>query len=140
VDVRPAPLEPGKTVVLNRRAGVAEPKLWWPRPNPDLYRLRTTLRDGDQVVDVHEQLFGFREVTLDGTGLYINGVRRNFWNWVDVSADTISSPRIGPSRGGPTATASSVSAATCGSRGCCRRASSGWNSSTGRASPAGCVR
>lgn len=68
------------------------PKLWWPQPNPDLYRLRTTLRDGERILDVHEQRFGFREVTLRGTGLYINGVRRNFWNWVDVSADAIAKP------------------------------------------------
>ncbi len=69
-----------------------EPKLWWPRPDPDLYRLRTVVREGDQVLDVHEQFFGFREVTIQGTGLYINGVRRNFWNWVDVSLPIIERP------------------------------------------------
>lgn len=89
----PPPIEPDKSTAL-KADGLAweNPKLWWPRPNPDLYRLRTTLRDGDQAVDVHEQLFGFREVTIRGAGLYINGVRRNFWNWVDVSADTITKP------------------------------------------------
>jgi hypothetical protein len=86
-------LEAGKTITFTTDDLAWEnPKLWWPQPNPDLYRLRTELREGDRTVDVHEQLFGFREVTLEGTGLYINGVRRNFWNWVDVSADTISSP------------------------------------------------
>jgi len=63
----------------------ADPKLWWPRPNPDLYRLRTTVSEGGRALDVHEQLFGFREVTVRGTGVYINGVRRNFWNWVAVA-------------------------------------------------------
>ena len=66
------------------------PKLWWPRPNPDLYRLRTTLLEGGKAIDVHEQLFGFREVTIKGTGIYINGVRRNLWNWVDVHGRTYS--------------------------------------------------
>ena len=62
----------------------AEAKLWWPVPDPDLYRLRTTISEAGKVVDVHEELFGFREVTVRGTGIYINGVRRNVWNWVDV--------------------------------------------------------
>jgi len=68
------------------------PKLWWPRPNPDLYQLRTTVSLDGKPVDVHEQLFGFREVTIKGTGVYINGVRRNFWNWVDVHAKLIKKP------------------------------------------------
>ena len=29
--------------------------------------------------------FGFREVTTDGIRILINGVQRNFWNWVEVS-------------------------------------------------------
>jgi len=62
----------------------ADPKLWWPVPNPDLYRLRTTISEAGKPVDIQEELFGFREVTIDGTGILINGVRRNFWNWVDV--------------------------------------------------------
>ncbi len=60
-----------------------DPKLWWPVPGPDLYRLRTTITE-NAPVDVQEELFGFREVTIKGTGVYINGVRRNFWNWVNV--------------------------------------------------------
>ena len=62
----------------------ADPKLWWPVPEPDLYRLRTTVM-ANAVLDVQEELFGFREVTIKDTGVYINGVRRNFWNWVAVS-------------------------------------------------------
>ncbi|MHC4401644.1 MAG: glycosyl hydrolase 2 galactose-binding domain-containing protein [Planctomycetota bacterium] len=67
-------------------------KLWWPEPNPHLYRLRTTVSDDGRPIDVHEELFGFREVTVRGTGIYINGVRRNFWNWVDVHAGFIERP------------------------------------------------
>ncbi|MBD3180680.1 hypothetical protein GF312_00205 [Candidatus Poribacteria bacterium] len=62
-----------------------DPKLWWPVPDPHLYRLRTTIIEDDEVLDIQEELFGFREVTIEGTGVYINGVRRNFWNWVGVA-------------------------------------------------------
>ena len=62
-----------------------DPKLWWPVPEADLYTLRTTVTEGDTPVDVQEELFGFREVTIEGPGIYINGVRRNFWNWVGVA-------------------------------------------------------
>jgi len=68
------------------------PKLWWPQPNPQLYRLRTTLSENGRAIDVHEELFGFREVTIKGPGIYINGVRRNFWNWVDVHTQMIDKP------------------------------------------------
>ncbi|MGD8240751.1 MAG: glycoside hydrolase family 2 TIM barrel-domain containing protein, partial [Armatimonadota bacterium] len=61
-----------------------DPKLWWPVPDPDLYRLRTTISEGGRPIDVQEELFGFREVTIKGPGIYINGVRRNVWNWVNV--------------------------------------------------------
>ena len=62
-----------------------DPKLWWPLPDPDLYRLRTTVMEGGRAVDVQEELFGFREVTIEDTGIYINGVRRNLWCWVSVA-------------------------------------------------------
>jgi beta-galactosidase len=89
----PAPLGKPGAVTLKVSFPWENPKLWWPQPEPQLYRLRTTLRDASgKASDVHEQLFGFREVTLQGTGLYINGARRNFWNWVDASADTITKP------------------------------------------------
>ena len=85
VDVT-VPAGGAKTVTV---AGAwADPKLWWPKDNPDLYRLRTTTREGDKVLDVQEELFGFREVTVEGTGIYINGMRRNLWNWVNVAGRT----------------------------------------------------
>ena len=61
-----------------------DPKLWWPLPDPHLYRLRMKVLEGGAVIDTHEELFGFREVTVDGPAILINGARRNFWNWVDV--------------------------------------------------------
>jgi len=83
---------PQQTILIKEAPAWEDPKLWWPQPNPDLYHLRTTLSEGGRTVDVHEQLFGFREVTVQGPGLYINGVRRNFWNWVDVNRGFISKP------------------------------------------------
>lgn len=90
--LRPAPIEPKRATMWTTSLTWENPRLWWPQPNPDLYRLRITLKDRGQPIDVHEQLFGFREVALNDTGLYINGVRRNFWNWVDVSSGEIEKP------------------------------------------------
>jgi hypothetical protein len=60
------------------------PKLWWPEPDPQLYVLRTTVSHEGEPVDVHEQLFGFREITIEGKDFLLNGVPWHFWNWVDV--------------------------------------------------------
>jgi beta-galactosidase len=65
----------------------ANPKLWFPVDDPDLYTLRTTVVESGQTLDVHNQLFGFREITMDGIHVRINGIIRNFWNWVGVSGD-----------------------------------------------------
>ncbi|MBE0534413.1 MAG: hypothetical protein IH624_02005 [Phycisphaerae bacterium] len=72
------------TATVTVKEAWADAKLWWPLPNPDLYRLRTKVIADGKVIDTHEQLFGFREVTVEGPAILINGVRRNFWNWVDV--------------------------------------------------------
>jgi beta-galactosidase len=61
------------------------PALWWPVDRPEMYTLRTTVRESGKVVDIHEQRFGFREVSTQGRRILINGVARNFWNWVEVS-------------------------------------------------------
>ncbi len=90
---------PNTTVDARRQAKIVsgdlswkEPKLWWPKPDPDLYRLRMIVKQNDRILDVHEQTFGFREITIEGTGLLINGVRRNLWNWVDVARSDIKRP------------------------------------------------
>lgn len=75
---------PGETRTISVGGPWQDPKLWWPEPNPHLYRLRTTVSEGGTPLDVQEELFGFRWISIKGTGLYINGVRRNFWNWVGV--------------------------------------------------------
>ena len=70
----------------------ASPVVFWDVFGKGGHHLRTTVSEQDKVVDVHEELFGFREVTIEGPGIYINGVRRNFWNWVDVHASLIKRP------------------------------------------------
>lgn len=64
-----------------------DPKLWWPERDPAMYLLRTTTYEGGKPVDVDDTPFGFAEVTTDGIKLRINGVARNFWNWVAVSGN-----------------------------------------------------
>ena len=59
-------------------------KLWWPEPNPHLYRLRTTISEDGKTLDVHEQLFGYRWIEVKDRGVYLNGKRYNTWNWVGV--------------------------------------------------------
>jgi len=69
-----------------------DPRLWWPVNEPELYILRTTVLERGRPIDIQNQLFGFREITLDGIHVRLNGVIRNFWNWVEVSGSP-SSPK-----------------------------------------------
>ena len=64
----------GKEQLLDLAAKWEHPKLWWP-DEPNLYRLRTTVKLAGQPVDVKESLFGFREWTVDGMHLRLNGVK-----------------------------------------------------------------
>ncbi|MFO7955656.1 MAG: hypothetical protein R6X33_00970 [Candidatus Brocadiia bacterium] len=75
---------PGQARTLRLAEQWDDPKLWWPEPDPHLYRLRTTILENGEPLDVQEELFGYRYVQIKGRGIYINGVRRNFWNWVNV--------------------------------------------------------
>lgn len=45
----------------------------WDLDHPFLYHLRTTVTDGECLLDVHEDYFGFREFTIDGHCFYLNG-------------------------------------------------------------------
>jgi len=56
-------------------------KLWWPGDDPaNLYLLRTRLLSNSEVIDEQEITFGFREITIDGIFIKVNGTRYNFWN------------------------------------------------------------
>ncbi|HEY0867302.1 MAG TPA: hypothetical protein VGE01_07985, partial [Fimbriimonas sp.] len=83
-DVETQSIAPGKSTRLSQSAAWTNPKLWWPVRNAAMYKLRTTLLQAGKVIDVHEQPFGYREIRTDGKKILINGVARNFWNWVDV--------------------------------------------------------
>jgi beta-galactosidase len=59
-------------------------KLWWPGDDPaNLYRLRTRLLGEGNLIDEMETAFGFREITIDGIYIRVNGLRYNFWNLLD---------------------------------------------------------
>ncbi|MGC8842743.1 MAG: glycosyl hydrolase 2 galactose-binding domain-containing protein [bacterium] len=59
-------------------------KLWWPGDDPaNLYRLRTRLVSQGKIIDELETPFGFREITIEGIYIKVNGVRYNFWNLLD---------------------------------------------------------
>ena len=45
----------------------------WDTDQPHLYDLKTTLRAGGKVLDVHRDYFGFREFTINGHDFLLNG-------------------------------------------------------------------
>jgi len=79
----------GGSEVVSLAGAWEDPKLWWPEDDPDLYVMRTRVMRGRHTMDIHEQLFGFRQVSIDGKDFLLNGIPWHFWNWVDVGhADT----------------------------------------------------
>lgn len=71
----------GATATVTLSSSWPEAKLWWPWQDPaSMYRLHTTVSVAGAPTDTDDQRFGFREVTLDGIYVRINGVRCNFWN------------------------------------------------------------
>ncbi len=78
-------LNKGKEQTLTIAGEWAEAKLWWP-DEPNLYRLRTTIKMGDRAADVSEVTFGFREWTIDGKDFKLNGIPWHGW------ADTHTQP------------------------------------------------
>jgi len=73
-----------KTAIITLGDEWTNPKLWWPEDNADVYVMRTTLIADGKPIDVRNDTFGFREVSIDGKHFLLNGLRRHFWNWVDV--------------------------------------------------------
>jgi len=67
-----------------------DPKLWFPGDDPaNIYNLVSTIMLDNKPIDRHEQKFGFREITIDGKYIRVNGIRRNFWNLLDgLKGDT----------------------------------------------------
>ncbi len=78
-DVTVATLETSQTVAAGdstsfvQQLAVANPNLWSPA-NPYLYSVRSTLRDQEDVADVHNTSFGIREAVFDAElGFLLNG-------------------------------------------------------------------
>jgi beta-galactosidase len=58
-----------------QQIAVDKPRLWSPS-NPNLYKVRSTLRSESQVVDVYETPFGIRDAVFDAKhGFVLNGER-----------------------------------------------------------------
>lgn len=64
-------------------------KLWWPAESladkPVCYLLRATVQLDGSPADVHETLFGFRELGLDGRHVTLNGIRWRIHAWNSVT-------------------------------------------------------
>ena len=83
-DAQPWPLE-GEGGVKSISLPWPDAQLWWP-DDPKMYTLRTTLRAGGKVLDVRDISFGFREWSMEGTQIKLNGVP--YHAWADVHAES----------------------------------------------------
>lgn len=86
--VENAEVPAGKEQMLDFAAKWENPRLWWP-DEPNLYRLRTTMKLAGKPVDVKETLFGFREWTIDGIHLRLNGVKWQGFSEQGPGGDTL---------------------------------------------------
>jgi beta-galactosidase len=64
----------GTDATITSTLKVARPRLWHPY-HPNLYMLRTQVRDGGRVVDQIDTRIGIRRIHFDTTGFTINGER-----------------------------------------------------------------
>ena len=69
----------GETATLELTESWEDPALWFPDA-PNLYTIVTTIKDGGELIDTKHTRFGFREITYDGDGFYINEVPWQFWS------------------------------------------------------------
>ncbi|MEI6602223.1 MAG: glycoside hydrolase family 2 TIM barrel-domain containing protein [Clostridia bacterium] len=59
----------------------ADAKLWSPNLNKaeaPIYNLNVSVTEGSTLIDQFSQMFGFRDIKIDGKYVRVNGVRRNF--------------------------------------------------------------
>jgi hypothetical protein len=75
----PFTLAAGQSQVISVSGPWADAKLWWPKPDAQLYTLRTTLRVAGKAADTSDVTFGFREWTLDGKLFRLNGIPWHGW-------------------------------------------------------------
>jgi hypothetical protein len=75
----------GEEKIINLQGDWTNPKLWWP-DQPNEYFLRTTIRVGDQSIDVHNTKFGFREWRREGIKFTLNGVVWHMWAEIGLAS------------------------------------------------------
>jgi beta-galactosidase len=66
-------LAPDETKTFKQEIRLSNPRLWSIQ-DPYLYRINTEIRSGNKIRDDKELKFGIREIRIDSSGLYINGV------------------------------------------------------------------
>jgi beta-galactosidase len=72
----PARLPANETVVVNQESGPLSNPLLWAPDTPNVYRIRTSLAEGNRVVDSVESPLGFRWFRFDPQrGFFLNGKR-----------------------------------------------------------------
>ncbi|MGD0580931.1 MAG: glycoside hydrolase family 2 TIM barrel-domain containing protein, partial [Bryobacteraceae bacterium] len=72
---RSVPVAPGSTVEVDQSTNVQEPMLWSP-DTPNLYAVRSSLRERERTVDALEVPLGFRWFRFDAqAGFFLNGKR-----------------------------------------------------------------
>lgn len=82
-------IAPRQSKVVALSGAWQDPKLWWPDEDAELYVMRTTVSRNGRPIDFHDQLFGFRELSISGKDFLLNGIPWHFWNWGGVGqADT----------------------------------------------------
>lgn len=74
----------GKKATVTLADDWQNPKLWWPEDNANVYVMKTTLTRNGSPIDVRNDTFGFRQLSIDKKHFLLNAVPWHFWNWVDV--------------------------------------------------------
>ncbi len=83
----PCSLKPGETGTPKLRIVFPEPQLWEPM-HPYLYRVRTKLVQGKEIIDSQTIPFGFRKIDFDRhSGFYINDRYMKLQGWGQKSTD-----------------------------------------------------
>lgn len=59
-------------IEVAQTAGIKNPSLWSPE-SPNLYKVLTTVSEGDRVVDNYETVFGARTIEINTKGVFLNG-------------------------------------------------------------------
>lgn len=71
--------------LVNEQFEISKPELW-SLENPNLYQLKTTILDGNEVVDTYSTTFGIRTVRYEVDGFYLNDKKVRF-NGVNMHHD-----------------------------------------------------